>query len=80
MDEGACYRKLADGYFEVERYQDFCDSRLPQVDELVHDWIDSKDFDDLLVETVVTTYPRHEQEQFLAHFRGLIGQWVRERA
>ena len=22
------------------------------------------------------TYPAHEQEQFLAHFRGLIGMWV----
>ena len=37
----AGYRKLADEYFEVERYQDFCDSRLPHVDEMVSDWIDS---------------------------------------
>jgi hypothetical protein len=27
---------------------------------------------------VRTTYPRHEQERFLAHFRGLVGQWVKE--
>jgi hypothetical protein len=76
----AGYRRLADDYFEVERYRDFCDSRLPHVDELVHDWIDSPDFDALLVSTVVATYPPHEHEQFLAHFRGLVGQWVRERA
>ena len=31
----------------------------------------------LLVETVRATYPAHEQEQFLAHFRGLLGLWVR---
>ncbi len=74
----AGYRRLADEYLEVERYQDFCDSRLPHVDELVRDWIDSPDFDNLLIETVRSTYPRHEQEQFLAHFRGLVGQWVRE--
>ena len=53
-------------------------SRLPHVDELVLDWIVSADFDDLLVETVKTTYPAHEQERFVAHLRGLVGQWVRE--
>jgi hypothetical protein len=76
----AGYRKLADDYFEVERYRDFCDSRLSHVDELVLDWVDSPDFDRLLVDTVTSTYPAHEQERFLAHFRGLLGQWVREQA
>jgi hypothetical protein len=76
----AAYRRLADEYFEVDRYQDFCDSRLAHVDELVFDWVDSPDFDRLLVDTVRSTYPPHEQERFLAHFRGLVGQWVREQA
>ena len=76
----AGYRKLADEYFEVERYQDFCDSRLPHVDEMVLEWVDSPDFDDLLVATARATYPPHEHERFVAHFRGLIGQWVREQA
>jgi hypothetical protein len=76
----AGYRKLADEYFEVDRYQDFCDSRLGHVDEIVFDWVDSADFDRLLAGTVQSTYPAHEQERFLAHFRGLIGQWVREQA
>jgi hypothetical protein len=75
----AAYRALADEYFEVDRYRDFCDSRLPHVDELVLEWISSADFDRLLVETVRTTYPAHEHERFLGHFRGLIGQWIRER-
>ena len=75
----AAYRGLADEYFEVDRYRDFCDSRLSHVDELVLDWITSADFDRLLVETCRTTYPAHEHEQFIGHFRGLVGQWVRER-
>jgi hypothetical protein len=79
-DKLAAYRRLADEYFEVERYQDFCDSRLPHVPELVLDWIDSPEFDALLVATVRSTYPAHEHERFIAHFRGLVGQWVRERA
>src|SRR5687767_14941239 len=73
------YRRLADDYFEVERYQEFCATSLPHVDELMLDWVSSAEFDALLVETVRSTYPEHEQEQFLAHFRGLLGLWVHER-
>ena len=76
----AGYRALADEYFEVERYRDFCDSRLAHVDEMVLEWIDSPDFDALLVNTARITYPAHEHERFIAHFRGLVGQWVREQA
>ena len=36
------------------------------------------EFDALLLKTVRSTYPAHEQERFAAHFRGLVGQWVRE--
>jgi hypothetical protein len=50
------------------------------VDELVYEWVDSPEFDALLIDTVRSTYPAHEQERFLAHFRGLVGQWVSERA
>jgi hypothetical protein len=71
----AAYRSLADSYLEVERYADFCASRLPQVDELVLDWVGGADFDRLLVATVLSTYPPHEHEHFLAYFRGLLGRW-----
>jgi hypothetical protein len=74
------YRRLADEYFETERYADFCASRLGHVDEMVHDWVSSNEFDALLVDTVRATYPTHEHERFLAHFRGLIGAWVRDAA
>ncbi|GIF64824.1 hypothetical protein Ais01nite_28590 [Asanoa ishikariensis] len=72
----AAYRKLADDYFDTERYADFCASRLAHVDELVYDWVRSPDFDTLLVETVRATYPEHEHDRFVAHFRGLTGAWV----
>jgi hypothetical protein len=76
----AGYRKLADEYFETERYHDFCAARLRHVDEMVHEWVASPAFDELLVETVRTTYPEHEHDRFVAHFRGLLGAWVRDRA
>jgi hypothetical protein len=74
------YRRMTDEYFETDRYREFCDTQLAHVDELVYDWVDSPAFDQLLVDTVVATYPPHEHERFLYHFRGLIGQWVWERS
>jgi hypothetical protein len=74
----AAYRGLADSYFEVERYHDFCDSRLRRLDQIVLDWVAGPDLDRLLVQTVRSTYPAHEHDQFIAHFRGLLGLWVRD--
>jgi hypothetical protein len=72
------YRKLADEYFETDRYLDFCASRMGHVEEVVLEWVDSPDFDDLLVETVRSTYPAEEHDRFIAHFRGLVGLWVKD--
>jgi hypothetical protein len=72
----AHYRRLADEHFDVERYHDFCDSRLPRLDDVVLEWVAGPDFDRLLTETVEATYPPHEHERFREHFRGLIGLWV----
>ncbi len=68
----SAYRQLADSYFETERYADFCASRLANLDEVVVDWLDSLEFDRLLVETVQTTFPAHEHDHFVAHYRGLL--------
>ncbi|GAB2620510.1 ATP-grasp domain-containing protein [Pseudactinotalea suaedae] len=73
------YRRLADDYFETDRYWDWCAEFLPDLDSRVLDWVASADFDTLLVDTVRSTYPAHEHERFIAHFRGLTGMWVRER-
>jgi hypothetical protein len=72
------YRKLADAYFDTERYQDFCATSLARLDQLVLDWITGPDFDQLLVRTVQAVYPEHEHDQFIAHLRGLLHLWVRD--
>jgi hypothetical protein len=79
-DKLAGYRKLADDYFETDRYTEFCATKLSHVDAMVHDWIDSPEFDALLQDTVRATYPPHEHDRFLAHFRGLLGLWLRDSA
>jgi hypothetical protein len=72
------YQRLADAHFETERYQEFCAEALPHIDELVLEGVTSDDFDRVLNDTIQATYPAHEQEQFLAHFRGLVGLWTRD--
>jgi len=70
------YRALADAHFEVERYADFCASRLGSIDEVVCDWVEGGDFDELLVDAVRATFPPHEHDQFIAHYRGLLAAWA----
>jgi hypothetical protein len=77
-DKLAAYRTLADDYFDAERYHEFCAASLPHIDELMLEFVASPEFDQLLIDTVRKLYPAHEHEQFVAHFRGLVGQWVRE--
>ena len=70
------YRKLSDAYFQVDEYRTFCGEQLPHLDELVVEYVESPEFDSLLVQTVVATFPPHEHEHFIAHFRGLLGAWA----
>jgi hypothetical protein len=70
------YLAIADEYFETERYWAWCDRHLPHLDRAVLDWVQSPSFDTLLSETVTATYPPHEHDEFMAHFRGLIALWV----
>jgi hypothetical protein len=70
------YRCLADEYFQVEQYHEFCAQHLPYLDELAVEWFAGGEFDALLEETVRDTFPAHEHDQMLARHRGLVGAWV----
>ena len=72
------YRELADAYFDSARYDDFWAGQQARLDEIVLDWVAGPDFDRLLVRTVQSVYPGHEQERFTAHLRGLLDLWVRD--
>ena len=77
-DKLAAYRRLADEYFSADRYYDFCSTSLAHIDQLMLEWVDGPEFDELLVATVRSVYPPAEHDQFIAHFRGLTGLWVRD--
>lgn len=70
------YLALADAHFETDRYWEWCERYLPHLEEAVVDWVAGPAFDRLLLDTVRATYPPHEHDRFIAHFRGLLGMWV----
>jgi hypothetical protein len=72
------YRRLADDYFEADRYAEFCTEAVPHAEEAMRELVESRWFDDLLVDTVASTFPAHEQEHFVAHYRGLLAAWARD--
>lgn len=74
------YAALSESYFQTERYQDFCATAVPDLDDIVREWVASAEFDSLLADTVRATYPQAEHESFLAHFRGLLGMWQTDNA
>jgi hypothetical protein len=74
------YLALADDYFTTERYWEWCGRHLPHLEDRVHEWVTSAAFDRLLRDTVTSTYPPHEVDEFLAHFRGLIDLWAADNA
>jgi hypothetical protein len=41
-------------------------------------YFESADFDRVLVETVTSTFPAHEHDQFVPHYRGLLASWCRD--
>ena len=76
----AAYRDISDAYFDTERYFDWCDSRLANFDEIALEWFAGPGLDQVIVDTVRATFPPHEHDQFIAHYRGLLGLWCQHEA
>ena len=69
---------LCDEYFELTGTGSSAPRHSPHLDDRSWNGWHRPEFDNLLLETVVATYPQHEHEMFLAHFRGLISLWVHD--
>jgi hypothetical protein len=72
------YRALADAFFARDAYEEFCATTLHHLDELVVEYFEGPEFDRVLVDNVRGTFPAHEQERLIAHYRGLVGVWARD--
>jgi hypothetical protein len=77
-DKLAAYRKIADERLDAQRYRDWRDSRLRNLDAVALEWFCGPAMDRLVVDTVRSTFPAHEHDQFIAHYRGLLALWCRD--
>jgi hypothetical protein len=74
------YRRLADEHFQSAEYSEFCARYLPEIDDAMVEYVGSPEFDRLLVETVTSTFPPHEHEHFVGHYRGLLSAWAQDQS
>lgn len=74
------YRGLVDDYYEVDRFAEFCERHLAHADDCMRGYVESGEFDELLVTTVRRAFPPHEHEQLVAHYRGLLAAWAADQA
>lgn len=73
----AAYEKLADKHFETDKFEEFRATYLQGLDEAMWELAQSRELDDILVQTVKTTFPSAEHDHFIAHYRGLLNHWVK---
>ena len=71
------YEALADQHFDTERFNEFRATELSGLDEAMWELAQTPEFDAMLVEAVKSTFPPHEHDQYVAHFRGLLDFWVK---
>ena len=70
------YEQLADKHLQKDEFAEFKESQLGHLDEVMWELAQSPEFDRTIVDPVRVTFPDHEWEQFIAHFRGLLRHWV----
>ena len=70
------YRRLADDYFQVRVRRVLRQKPAPGRDP--RRLGRGAGFDGLLVDTVTSTFPPHEHEHFVAHYRGLLAAWAKD--
>lgn len=81
-DSDATYREKLDGYaqianegYETDRFGDFCERQLPNLDEVALSYFASDRALDAVRRKVAALFPAHEVERFTEHFWGLIEFW-----
>ena len=74
------YEKLADAHLQTVEFEEFRAAHLSHLDEVMWHLAQSAEFDHILVQTVRTTFPAHEHDHYIAHYRGLLGHWVEAEA
>src|SRR5215216_754766 len=70
------YATLADAYFQTKEFEEFRATALPHLDELMVDYIESPEFDAVLVSSMQAEVEAERQEEMIERSRSSVASWV----
>lgn len=69
------YAAIAHAYFDVDRFEEFCDRHLGHLDEVAHEFFGSDVVLDAIRQKVEALYPEHEIDEFTDLFWNRVQTW-----
>jgi hypothetical protein len=72
----ARYAELADAYYSTAEFEAFCADALPHLDEVVVDYVESAEFDDLVVTAIQLEVEAERQDEMIERCRTLTAAWA----
>ena len=70
------YRALADAYFQADEFEEFCAEALPHLEETMVEYVESPEFDELIVQIIRTEEPEEKQERLIERSRTAVAAWA----
>jgi hypothetical protein len=73
------YRALTDAYFQAEAFEEFRAEALADLEESMVEYVESPEFDELIVQVIRTEEPDEKQERLLSRSRSAVAAWASDR-
>ena len=70
------YAELADAYYQADRFEEFRATSLPHLDELTVEYVESTEFDDLVVRAIRLEVEPERQDEMIERCRSLTARWA----
>jgi hypothetical protein len=74
------YRELADAYLQKEEFEEFRATVLPHLRELTVEYVESPEFDELIVQCVRLEVETKRQEEMIERSRSSVGAWAADQS
>jgi hypothetical protein len=70
------YSALADAYFQATEFDVFCAEALPQLDEVMVEYVESSEFDGVIVSSMQAEVEPERQEEMIERSRESVAAWA----
>jgi hypothetical protein len=74
----ARYAELSDAYFQVPEFEEFCSTAIPHLDELTVEYVESAEFDQLVVRAIRLEVEPDRHEEMIERCRTLTRRWAED--